>query len=207
MFSVVEICNLALSYLGDSATVTSINPPEGSAQAEHCARYWPLALQEVLEAHPWSFATKRIKPALLADKDPAWAYHYALPHDALAVIAVLPPEAVDDYEVGGHAVPVPYQIERADGQIHLLTDQRDALVRYIATADDPALYPATFVEALAWKLAGMLAGSLRKGAAGGNEAKRCQELYGYYLRLAISKDSEQRKVKLRPQTPWIQGRA
>lgn len=207
MFSVVDICNLALSYLGDSATVTSINPPEGSAQAEHCARYWPLALQEVLEAHPWCFATKRIKPALLADKDPAWAYHYALPHDALAVVAVLPPEAIDDYEAGGHAVPVPYQIEREGGQIHILTDQREAVVRYLATADDPALYPATFTEALAWKLAGMLAGSLRKGDAGAAEAKRCQEMYAHYLRLAIAKDSEQRRIRVRPQTPWIQGRA
>lgn len=206
MFSVVDICNLALSYLGDSATVTSINPPEGSAQAEHCARYWPLALQEVLEAHPWCFATKRIKPALLADKDPAWAYHYALPHDALAVVAVLPPEAIDDYEAGGHAVPVPYQIEREGGQIHILTDQREAVVRYLATADDPALYPATFTEALAWKLAGMLAGSLRKGNAGAAEAKRCQEMYAHYLRLAIAKDSEQRRIRVRPQTPWIQAR-
>lgn len=207
MFSVVEICNLALSYLGDSATVTSINPPEGSAQAEHCARYWPLALQEVLEAHPWCFATKRIKPALLADKDPAWAYHYALPHDALRVFAVLPPNAPDDYEAGGHAVPVPYQIEREGGQIHILTDQREAVVRYLATADDPALYPATFTEALAWKLAGMLAGSLRKGNAGAAEAKRCQEMYAHYLRLAIAKDSEQRKVRPRAQTPWMQGRS
>ena len=207
MFSVVDICNLALSYLGDSATVTSINPPEGSAQAEYCARYWPLALQEVLEAHPWGFATKRVKPAQLAQRNSAWAYHYALPHDALAVIAVLPPEAIDDYEVGGHAVPVPYQIEREGGQIHILTDQRDALVRYIATADDPALYPATFTEALTWKLAGMLAGSLRKGNAGAAEAKRCQEMYAHYLRLAIAKDSEQRKVRPRAQTPWIQRRA
>ena len=42
MFSVVEICNLALSHLGDRATVVSIDPPEGSAQAEHCKTYWPL---------------------------------------------------------------------------------------------------------------------------------------------------------------------
>nr|DAP31206.1 MAG TPA: tail tubular protein [Caudoviricetes sp.] len=206
MRSVVDICNLALSYLGDSATVTSINPPEGSAQAEHCARYFPHALQAVLEAHPWGFATKRIKPALLADKDPAGAYHYALPHDALAVFAVLPPDAVDDYEAGGHAVPVEYQLEREDGQIHILTNQRGAVVRYLATADDPALYPATFVDALVWKLAGMLAGSLRKGDAGAAEAKRCQEMYAYHLRLAIAKDSEQRRIRLRPQTPWMQVR-
>ena len=33
MSSVVDICNIALSRLGDRATVTSIDPPEGSAQA------------------------------------------------------------------------------------------------------------------------------------------------------------------------------
>ena len=53
----------------------------------------------------------------------------------------------------------------------------------------------------------MLAGSLRKGDAGAAEAKRCQEMYAHYLRLAIAKDSEQRRIRVRPQTPWIQGRA
>lgn len=59
MPSAVTICNLALAHLGDSATVSSIDPPEGSAQAEHCARFYPVALGLLLEAHPWNFATKR----------------------------------------------------------------------------------------------------------------------------------------------------
>ena len=33
MASEVDICNLALAHLGDAATVSSINPPEGSIQA------------------------------------------------------------------------------------------------------------------------------------------------------------------------------
>ena len=207
MFSVVDICNLALSHLGDKATVVSIDPPEGSAQAENCKTYWPLALQIVMEAHEWGFATKRVKPALLADKDPAWAYHYALPHDSLRVFAVLPPNASDDYEVNGQAVTADYQIERADGQIHILTDQREAVVRYLAKVDDPALFPATFVAALAWKLASMLAGPVRKWDAGSKEVKSCEAAYANYLGLAISHDSKQRKVRPRAQTPWIQGRA
>ena len=42
MASVADICNMALGHLGDSATVASIDPPEGSAQAEHCARFYPM---------------------------------------------------------------------------------------------------------------------------------------------------------------------
>ena len=207
MFSVVGICNLALSNLGDRATVVSIDPPEGSAQAEHCKTYWPLALRIVLEAHEWGFATKRVKPALLANKDPAWAYHYALPHDALRVFAVLPPNAPDDYEVNGQAVTADYQLEHEDGQLHILTDQREAVVRYLANIDDPALFPATFVAALSWKLASMLAGPVLKGEAGRNEAKSCEGDYANYLGLAISHDSKQRKVRPRQQTPWIQRRS
>jgi len=66
MASIVDICNLALSHLGDSATVSSIDPPEGSAQADLCARFFPIALASLLEAHSWGFATRRVALAPLA---------------------------------------------------------------------------------------------------------------------------------------------
>ena len=59
MSSEVAICNLALAHLGDSATVASIDPPEGSAQSEHCARFYPIARDALLEMHAWKFATRR----------------------------------------------------------------------------------------------------------------------------------------------------
>ena len=59
MASEVEICNLALSHLGDTATVASSDPPEGSAQAEHCARFYPIARDALLEMQNWKFATRR----------------------------------------------------------------------------------------------------------------------------------------------------
>lgn len=63
MASEVEISNLALSRIGDSATVSSINPPEGSAQAEHCQRFYPIARNSLLEMHAWSFCDRRIQLA------------------------------------------------------------------------------------------------------------------------------------------------
>ena len=41
-----------LGHIGDAATVSSINPPEGSAQAEHCARFYPIARDALLAASP-----------------------------------------------------------------------------------------------------------------------------------------------------------
>ena len=56
MASDVDICNEALSHLGDSATVSSINPPEGSAQAEHCARFYPTTLATLFGTPTWAMA-------------------------------------------------------------------------------------------------------------------------------------------------------
>ena len=60
MSSEVDICNLALSHLGDEASLASIDPPEGSAQADHCAKFYPIARDLMLEKHPWKFATRRV---------------------------------------------------------------------------------------------------------------------------------------------------
>ena len=59
MASDVDICNLALSFLGDDANVSSISPPEGSQQSEHCARFYPIARDGLLQMHNWNWASRR----------------------------------------------------------------------------------------------------------------------------------------------------
>jgi hypothetical protein len=99
--SEVDICNMALGHLGDDATVASLDPPEGSAQAEHCARFYPMARDAMLDAHKWGFATRRASLALLSETPPSpWRYAYAQPADALNLISMLAPDAADDNSVG-----------------------------------------------------------------------------------------------------------
>ena len=74
MASTVDICNLALAHLGDTATVASIDPPEGSAQSEHCARFYPIARDSLLEMHAWNFSMRRINLAQLTNSWPEWQY-------------------------------------------------------------------------------------------------------------------------------------
>lgn len=97
MASEVDIANLALGHLGDNATVSSLYPPEGSAQAEHCARFYPIARDSLLEMHSWGFSTKRANLALLGSAWPEWQYCYQQPSDALNLLAVLPQDATSDY--------------------------------------------------------------------------------------------------------------
>ncbi len=109
MASEVDICNLALSHLGDTAEIASLS--ERSTQAKLCARFYPMARNTMLEMATWSFATRRVKLALVDNPtlaiaqsvDPTanqgtWQYAYAMPNAVVNAISVLPAEAIDDYE-------------------------------------------------------------------------------------------------------------
>lgn len=212
----VDICNLALSCLGDEASVSSIDPPEGSAQAQHCARFYPLARDALLALHPWSFATHRTRPPRIEVALAAWNYAYALPSDAIEILAVQPAEAPGDATApplpqtaapGGAVLTRAFAIEVLEsGERAILTDEDDALIRYTARSVDPSAFPPLFVLALAWHLASMLAGALLRGPAGADEAKRCAAMMASYLVQARAADAGQRKVALAHCPAWIAGR-
>lgn len=226
MASAVEICNLALGHLGDTATVASIDPPEGSAQAEHCQRFYPIARDSLLEMHNWNFAMRRIKLQQLVNQWPEWKYTYAMPNDVINPISVLPEEAADDYSTkfvptdtpvwahnyspaiaAGRYVPQPFSIEtREDGSQILLTNVENAVLRYTTRVADPSRYTPLFVMALSWHLASMLAGPVIKGDAGAAEAKRCSQMMAAYLAQAEASDANQRSIKPEHIVPWISGR-
>lgn len=216
MASEIDICNLALGHLGDTATVASLDPPEGSAQAEHCARFYPIARDSLLEMHPWGFATRRVTLAQLGTGWPEWSYSYAQPADALNIIAVLPPDATDDYSqglsnvpvaAGGSYVPQAFSCEvDANGADVVYTDQEGAVLRYTVIVEDTTKFSPLFVMALSWHLASLLAGPIIKGEAGANEAKRCAAVMQYYLSQATESDAAQRRIAPRHNVGWISGR-
>lgn len=230
MASEVDICNVALAHIGDSATVASIDPPEGSAQAEHCQRFYPIARDSLLEMHEWSFATKRVALAMLGNPTTEWAYCYAAPNNLLNTIAVLDPAAADDTSValampsawvetpipfGGVYTPQPYVLESADdGTSVIYTNQPNAVLRYTARVTDTTKFSPLVVETLGWALAGLLAGPVVKGEAGSAEAARCQMIAfgrdgrsGLFGR-ATASDAGQRRstTRERQQVAWIVGR-
>lgn len=210
MASEVDICNLALAHLGDTATVTSLDPPEGSAQAAHCARFYPIARDALLEVHPWGFATTRMQLALLGITAPEWRYAYAPPSDALTIIAVFPPSG-DSY-VGATAAAVsttaqPFACEvDVEGNSVLFTNQPDAVLRYTSVVTDTTRFSPLFTLTLTWHLASMLAGPLLKGEAGSAEAKRCAAFMQSFLTKAVESDASQRRTSAQGDGGWINRR-
>lgn len=219
MASEVDIANLALGRLGDNATVASLDPPEGSAQAEHCARFYPMARDSLLEMHPWGFATVRVQLAQVGTGWPEWDYAYAQPADALNIIAILPPDASDDYSAlpsinsnvpmaaGGSYVPQAFSCEvDAAGNEVIYTDQANAVLRYTGLVRDTTKFSPLFTDALAWLLASYLAGPVVKGDQGMAMAKACYANFREVLTQAINSDAGQRRIAPVHNVGWIAGR-
>lgn len=177
MSSAVDICNLALGHLGDEATVSSLDPPEGSAQAEHCARYYPIARRALLSMHAWSFNTRRASLALLSATPPAgWGYVYALPAQCLKPVAVYMPEQVDNYALlAGDVVPQDtgdfntqaFVAETLSTGVKVIyTNVEEAVLLYLVDVTDTTKFSPLVDLALARLLASFLAGPIIKGTEG-----------------------------------------
>jgi hypothetical protein len=195
MSSEVEISNLALAQLGDSATVASINPPEGSAQAEHCQRWYPVARDSLLELHDWGFATKRAVLAEVVNTWAQWQYAYAKPSDALKILAVLDADAENDYSVAGAYTAQHFTVETDEnGNEVIYTNQVNAIVRYTKLVTDTAKFSPLFRDTLACYLSSYLAGPVLKGDTGINvgRAKKAEAM-GMLGRAALSGAQQQRQ--------------
>lgn len=183
MASEVDICNIALGHLGDEATISAISPPDGSIQAVHCARIYPMARDELLEMHNWHFALKRKALALLSTTElPSdWAYAYGYPACARVVavypadVAVTPvPQLIyDQEEFINRPQAYPFVVESLDdGTQVIYTNVENATVQYVALVTDTAKFSPLFRAALARLMAAYLSGPIIKGKVGMDVAEK-----------------------------------
>ena len=222
MATEVDICNLALAHLGDDATIATIKPPEGSAQAEKAARFYPIARDSLLEMHTWNFASKRGALALTTVTLDQWEYAYQAPADLMTPVAIISPSAQNDYAtrmsagdtpggitsnyaptiVAGQYSPQQFAVEGA----YIYTNQENAVLRYQAYVTDPTLFSPLFINSLSWDVASMLAGPVIKGDQGAAEAKRCTQTMVQYLSTAKQSDNLHRDITVEHIVPWTSGR-
>jgi hypothetical protein len=234
--SEVTICNLALSHLGDTAEVTSIRPPYGSVQAQHCARFYPAARNALLEMAPWTFATRRTALAQVSNptentwtdsngtkqtNNGTWRFAYALPSDVVSIFGVIPASASDDYQehfqhgsqgcmpIGRTSsyVPQPFACEtQADGSQIILTNCENAVLRYTAIVEDTTQFSPLFTMALSYLLASMLVGPIIKGDSGITVGLQMAKAFNAYKTQAVAADVDHGKTHVEPVASWMRNR-
>lgn len=185
MAAEVDICNTGLGHLGDDAVITAISPPDGSVQAGHCARFYPMARDQLLERYPWRFNTQRAILALSPVAAPVgWAFAYQLPSQCVKPIAVLAPGQLPDFISWWQGVSMTdmsfssnltdilnskdfiVEASPTDGTPILYTNVQQATLIYSLGVTDTTKFTPLFIAALARLLAAYLAGPIVKGTTG-----------------------------------------
>ena len=92
--SVVDLCNMALSRLGEER-ITALPPGDDSEAAKEAQLHYAQTRDEVLEDHPWRCAVHYQSLASLSDSDPGYLpqteydYQYTLPTDPYCLLPLL----------------------------------------------------------------------------------------------------------------------
>lgn len=136
--SAVEICNMALDYLGTGGIVAL--DEQYNDNAKLCNRWYDITRKSLLKDLNASFAIKRRTLSVLSST-PIYgrSYEYQLPSDCLKLLNIGSPLSTQDYQIEGRKI---------------LYDSNDALnIRYVYDCQDVSLFDDEFKECLALYIA------------------------------------------------------
>jgi hypothetical protein len=151
-----DICNLALSYLGQGR----INSIEDRAEeARKCKTHYDHDRRRLLLAYPWGFARRIEKLAAYEARIPGWRYVYAYPPECVAVTFVYDEEHARKKEEERQDFEV---VTLSGGQKALASDTAGAYAEYTEDVRDSGLFSEEFVEALSH----LIAASISMGVTG-----------------------------------------
>ncbi len=192
MSSPEEIANKALLNIGTSKRIGLFT--EKSKEADVCALFYPQCVKQVLSDFPWPFATKFLALALVSNNPTIeWLYSYRYPSDCLTLRRVL--NGLTTSDTSATRVPMKEAQDASGGLIY--TNMQSAQVEYTALITDPARFPATFEEALGYRLAYKIAPSLTNG----DPYKMAESCKAEYLRVISEAREEAANEEYFPQFP------
>lgn len=191
MASVIEICNRALSNIGNNRSINSLT--EASKEAGQCSLHYESCRDAVLADAEWNFATKRVALADTNNPPSDWAYAYQYPTDCMRIIEIPVPGMRNPTA----AMRIQYSTgANDDGTGKLIyTDQPQAWLKYVSRITDVNMFDAIFQEALAWRLAAAINMVLTGSADLGNNALKM------YQMVILSAGSHSMNESQEPQMP------
>ena len=193
MSSEINICNLALSSLGQGP-ITSITSPSNNTE-QLCSLHYPICRDSVLEAANWTFANARAtldSPLVTA---PNWGFtnQFELPTDCMRVIwagRTTNEKAYDNFDW------------RVEGN-QLLSNEAVIYIRYIKYVTDPSKFSPLFVSALAARMAMEMCIQVTEN---GKLYERLVNVYSVKLSEAAANDGAQGRSQLIQQKVLSQAR-
>lgn len=172
----VDICNLALNFLG-KGIIKSLS--ENTELARTCKLHYDRYRRILLKDYSWEFAerTMKLEPvADFGDNVKGWDYVYRYPDDCLQVLKIYDGDdrRKDDKREKFFVQTVDYRL----GTKVICCNLENAYMDYVSNEEDCNYFSEEFVEALAHYLAYGMAQALT-----GSEAKAQTELQ--YMQTAL----------------------
>ena len=151
MAGVTELCNQALALVGGSL-IDSLQA--SSTESRLCNLYYPTARVAVLNSNEWTFARKRVQLDAIspAEPVPGFANTFLLPDDTLRVTKVShSPDHLDMHRVV-------YDLTVNEEGLKIIAARESIIyIKYIFNQDNFEMFSESFVLALAYKMATLLA--------------------------------------------------
>ena len=159
MTTETEICNIALGYLGANR-ITSLDVEEDSTEFLLCSENYNNLRDAVLEEREWTFAVKRV------DLDPStteivfgFERLFQKPSDSVRILTVH-----DDSVIRPQPITTPQPVSRGVHDLpqlegwqvegdFIIANAELIHVRYNRRVSETGLFSATFIQALAQRLA------------------------------------------------------
>lgn len=180
MSSKTEICNIALTHLGQTKRMSNVDT-EQSQEAALFRVLYETARDIVLKEYEWPFATKIEALALIeAEPNSEWAFSYRYPSSCIKFMRVLSGTRADT-----NSSRIPYKISHDEAGKIIYCDYENAEGEYIEGITDTSFFSPDFVMALSFYLASLAAPSL----TGGDPFKlgdKAASMYKMHLSKAIS---------------------
>ena len=147
----VEICNRALQAIGHKA-ITALD--EGTERADLCNRLYFDLRDELIQDHPWNFATRRASLAALSTA-PAfgWDLQYQLPTDCVRVLGIDTPQWPIGTPITSNSFEQPAGQWEVEGRRILTNEIAPLRVVYMSNAPTEDEFPPKFTSALVLRIA------------------------------------------------------
>jgi hypothetical protein len=142
--SAVSISNMALVKLGQEP-ISALS--QDTKNARLCNAVFATCRNEVLEGHPWAFATKTVELASVVVEDTMseYSYVYQLPADFLKMIR-------------GEDWKQEFEIRDA----YLMANEEPLFIKYIWENTNTGTWSASFAQCLSWRIAAEISYAVTK---------------------------------------------
>ena len=195
MASKAQICNLALSHLGQTETTIANLTTDTGNTATQCRVHYDIAREFVLADHDWNFAEKSVTLAETGTPSALWTYRYDYPSDCLKFRRI---ERASKLEK-----PVPFRVTQGTSGKVIETNIYQAVGVYTMDVTNTSMFTPGFVEALGWYLASALAPALTGDL---KKQEMALKVYQATIGAAQTQDAQEQQPDDELDAPWISGR-